>query len=40
MTGSKIAGYVMEEWESVNIDTPLDFMISEELMKKHKEKFI
>ncbi len=40
MTGGKIAGFVMDEWESVNIDTPIDFIIAEELMKRHKEKFI
>jgi CMP-N-acetylneuraminic acid synthetase len=30
----------MEDWESVNIDTPIDFIIAEELMKKNKEKFL
>ncbi|MEK7169835.1 MAG: acylneuraminate cytidylyltransferase family protein [Patescibacteria group bacterium] len=34
MTGSRIAGYVMEEWESVNIDTELDFVVAAELMKR------
>lgn len=40
MTGEKIAGFVMEEWESVNIDTPIDFIVAEAVMKKHKEKFV
>ena len=40
MTGERIAGYVMEEWESVNIDNLIDFMIAEALMEKHKEKFV
>jgi len=40
MTGDKIAGFVMEDWESINIDTHTDFIIAEELMKKHKKKFI
>lgn len=39
MTGENIAGFVMEEWESVNIDSHIDFIVAEELMKKHKEKF-
>ncbi len=33
MTGEKIAGYAMEDWESVNIDTPIDWMIAENLMQ-------
>ncbi len=40
MTGEKIAGYVMDEWESVNIDSIIDFMIAKELMQKHQEKFL
>lgn len=39
MTGDKIAGFVMEDWESVNIDTEIDFMIAEELMKRHQNLF-
>lgn len=39
MTGKKIIGYIMEDWESVNIDTEIDFLLAEELMKKHKEIF-
>lgn len=35
MTGSKIAGYIMEDWESVNIDTPIDFLVAEALMQQH-----
>ena len=34
MTGRKIAGFAMEDWESVNIDTPIDFLIAEQLMRK------
>lgn len=40
MTGKKIAGFVMEEWESVNIDMPIDFIVAEELMRKHKAQFV
>ena len=36
MTGEKILGFVMDDWESVNIDTPLDFIIAEKLMEIHK----
>lgn len=39
MTGERIAGYEMDEWESVNIDTELDFLLAEYLMKRHREKF-
>jgi CMP-N,N'-diacetyllegionaminic acid synthase len=35
MTGEKILGYAMEDWESVNIDTEIDFLVSEELMKRY-----
>jgi CMP-N-acetylneuraminic acid synthetase len=35
MTGDRIVGYAMEDWESVNIDTPLDFILAEELLKLH-----
>lgn len=38
MTGTKILGYSMEEWESVNIDSEIDFLLAEELMKKHLKK--
>lgn len=38
MTGERIAGYTMEEWESVNIDHPLDFILAEEMMKVHYDK--
>ncbi len=34
MTGENIAGFVMSDDESVNIDTGLDFLIAEELMKR------
>ncbi|MBI2024425.1 acylneuraminate cytidylyltransferase family protein [Candidatus Giovannonibacteria bacterium] len=37
MTGKKILGYVMEDWESVNIDTEFDFILAEHLMKKHQQ---
>ncbi len=36
MTGEKIAWFVMEGDESVNIDTELDFIVAGELMKKNK----
>ncbi|MFA6536539.1 MAG: acylneuraminate cytidylyltransferase family protein [Candidatus Paceibacterota bacterium] len=39
MTGKKILGYTMEDWESVNIDTSIDFLLAEELMKKHSAEF-
>lgn len=35
MSGEKILGYIMEDWESINIDTELDFLAAEYLMKKH-----
>jgi len=35
MTGDKILGYVMEDWESVNIDSEIDFLVAESLMKNH-----
>jgi CMP-N-acetylneuraminic acid synthetase len=38
VTGEKIAGYVMEDWESINIDTELDFLLAEQLMKIYKLK--
>lgn len=40
VTGDKIAGYIMEDWESVNIDTEIDFLIAEKLMEKYKELFL
>jgi len=33
MTGSKILGFAMEEWESVNIDTELDFKLAEYIIE-------
>lgn len=39
VTGDKIAGFVMEDWESINIDTEIDFMLAEIIMKKHLEFF-
>ena len=39
MTGEKIAGYEMEDWESVNIDTPIDWIIAEHLMEEKKNLF-
>jgi len=39
MTGDKIAGFVMEDWESVNIDNELDFMQVEHMMKKYPDLF-
>ncbi len=39
MTGACIAGYPMEDWESVNIDTEFDFLLAEYLMKKHQHYF-
>jgi CMP-N-acetylneuraminic acid synthetase len=35
MTGKRILGYAMEDWESVNIDTEMDFLIAEMLMRAH-----
>lgn len=35
LTGEKVLGYTMEDWESVNIDTEIDFMLAEMLMKKY-----
>ncbi len=35
MTGKNIMGYVMEDWESVNIDSEIDFLVAEELMKRN-----
>jgi CMP-N,N'-diacetyllegionaminic acid synthase len=35
VTGERIAGYAMEDWESVNIDTELDFLLAEALMAEH-----
>lgn len=40
MTGERIAGFVMEDWESVNIDTEIDFLIAERLMEQHKSEFV
>jgi CMP-N-acetylneuraminic acid synthetase len=40
MTGEKIAGFVMDEWESVNIDSYIDFFVAEHLMREHREKFL
>ncbi len=34
--GDRIAGFAMEDWESVNIDTEFDFQYAEYLMKKHR----
>lgn len=34
LTGDRVLGYVMEDWESVNIDNELDFMMAELLMKQ------
>ena len=39
MTGERIIGYIMADWESVNIDQPSDFFVAEELMKEHQELF-
>ena len=38
MTGDNIAGFVMDDWESINIDTPIDFMIAEALMREHENE--
>ncbi len=38
MTGKKILGYSMEDWESVNIDSHIDFLLAEELMKRYFRK--
>lgn len=35
MTGEKILGYIMEEWESVNIDSMIDFTLAEQIMQHH-----
>lgn len=37
MTGKHILGMLMEEHESVNIDTEIDFLMAEYLIKKRKE---
>ncbi|TSC56052.1 MAG: N-acylneuraminate cytidylyltransferase [Parcubacteria group bacterium Greene0416_79] len=37
-TGDKIASFIMEDWESVNIDSEIDFLIAEEMLKRHKGK--
>ena len=39
MTGTRILGLPMEDWESVNIDTEMDFMLAEYLMEKYKDAF-
>ena len=39
MTGERIAGYVMEDWESINIDSEIDFLIAEKLMEQYKDFF-
>jgi CMP-N-acetylneuraminic acid synthetase len=36
MTGQKILGLVMDDWESINIDSPLDFALAEALILQHK----
>jgi CMP-N,N'-diacetyllegionaminic acid synthase len=33
LTGKRVAGYVMEDWESVNIDTEIDFVLAEHLLQ-------
>lgn len=38
MTGEKILGYPMDDWESINIDSEIDFLLAEALMKKHFKK--
>ncbi|MGB4076621.1 MAG: hypothetical protein WBK28_02875, partial [Minisyncoccia bacterium] len=38
LTGTSILGYKMDDWESVNIDTELDFLLAEELMKRHPDE--
>jgi len=40
MTGERILGLPMEDWESVNIDTEIDFLLAEHLMEKYKDRFI
>ena len=35
MSGEKILGYLMEDWESINIDNEFDFLLAENLMKRH-----
>lgn len=39
MTGEKIAGYAMEDWESINIDNKFDFMMAELIMAEYKKLF-
>ena len=39
MTGDRIAGFIMDDWESINIDTPLDFMLAEAAMKMYTSQF-
>lgn len=38
MTGDRVLGFVMEDWESINIDSEFDFLYAEYLMKKNLHK--
>ncbi len=37
MTGEKILGFEMEEWESVNIDTNIDFLVAEYIIRERQK---
>jgi len=39
MTGNKITGFMMHDWESVNIDNEIDFFTAEYLFNKYKHLF-
>ena len=36
MSGDIIVPFVMEEWESINIDNEIDFLLAELIMKKRR----
>lgn len=40
LSGSKIQGFVMEPWESVNIDSEMDFQTAEKFMTEHQKERI
>ena len=37
MTGDRVLGLVMEDWESINIDSELDFKLAEYIMQSRKK---
>lgn len=38
LTGDKVAGLFMDDWESINIDTEIDFLLAEEIMHSRESK--